>query len=571
MLSGYSPEYSINVLNFQIYFRLRYQTSPWAAKNYTTVYLTPQWKVYKSNTHYNDYFDFAGNPYVLDIVADGVSNSYLTLSFNIEGYYTSSLTDWSNINCPQIKLTIYHNEDGTKTLPISFKWNIGSVDNGNNIYQAIWVYDYTGTSPSTATIPYGHEGNFELELEPFPKDAKLLTATSFDDETNPTITYDNAAGESVNSLQAAISLDGTTANIAYRDIPKTATSYTFELTDTERNTLRAAATNTNSMTVYFLLKTVVGSTEYINKLEANFTIVNCDPVIRNIVVEDVNSTTSALTGSKDILIRYESMASFSYEAVAQKQASIVSHFVQNGERKVNNLFNGVIDDPESGNFIFSATDSRGISTEVLVEKSIVNYVKPTCHQDVKAEMSGETGAVVKLKVSGNYYNGSFGAAANTLKLEVRHTQNDGTMGDWVDLTDGLIPVFNGDTYELDITISGFDYSQSYEFQCRATDKLNTVISANYVVRVLPVFDWDNDDFNFNVPVGMNGQTVLRHNKEANNVVLSASGGHIYLRPGGTSDTYGEVRITPQGNIQLDGDIIINGVSLTTILSNAGLM
>ena len=130
---------------------------------------------------------------------------------------------------------------------------------------------------------------------------------------------------------------------------------------------------------------------------------------------------------------------------------------------------------------------------------------------MKAELSGVDGGVVNLKISGNYFNGTFGAVKNTLKLEVRHTQNDGSMGAWVDLTSGLIPVFNGTTYELETTISGFSYSQSYVFQCRATDKLNTVITSQYTVRVLPVFDWSKEDFNFNVPVNINGiKTHYRH-------------------------------------------------------------
>jgi hypothetical protein len=95
--------------------------------------------------------------------------------------------------------------------------------------------------------------------------------------------------------------------------------------------------------------------------------------------------------------------------------------------------------------------------------------------------------------------------------------------------------------------------------------LTTTTSEEYVAKVLPVFDWSAEDFNFNVPINLNGQTILRHNETANNLVVSSSGGFIYFRPKGTNDNSIEVKITPQGNIELKGDIIINGVSLKSKL------
>ena len=65
---------------------------------------------------------------------------------------------------------------------------------------------------------------------------------------------------------------------------------------------------------------------------------------------------------------------------------------------------------------------------------------------------------------------------------------------------------------------------------------------------------------------MNNETILRHNHQANNLVVSSSGGFIYFRPKGTDDTSAEIKFTPQGNIELAGDIIINGKSLKSLLN-----
>ena len=427
----------------------------------------------------------------------------------------------------------------------------------------------------------GEEKSIDLPI--IPPIATVLTATAFTDEENPVITYKNPAGSSVTTLQACIaSYDGKTIYAAYRDISKTGTSYTFNLTSAERNTLRAAAANSKTINVAFYIKTVISGKTYTHYLHRVLTIVNCNPTITNITIADANSTTAALTGDINKLIRYESMAEYQYTVAASKSATIVSQYVQNGSKKITGLSQGVIDDVESGLFTFGATDSRGLTSEVSIEKTIVDYVKPTCYQVIELSMTSETGAQAKITATGNYFNGSFGAVANTIKVEYRMTNNDGVMGSWT--TIAATPTFNNGTYTVSTTVSGLSYSTSYTFQCRITDKLNQVISAQYTTRLMPIFDWGEADFNFNVPVNitatsatqsvlnMNGETVIRHTgSSTNNTVLSGSGGHIYIRPGGTNDTSSEARLTSTGNLELKGDLIVNGVNIIAALEKAGII
>ena len=413
-----------------------------------------------------------------------------------------------------------------------------------------------------------------------------ITADNFTDEDNPSFSYSApTAGKSVlyridtsgnikgiaaddvfSSLQAALSFDGETIDIDYRDIPIEGGSYTFNLSDVERELLRQKAQGSDTVPIYYMTKitrsidTRYSSTLYdmeadpaelISKTERNFTVVGCNPTL-NPTVKDIKEETIALTGDENTFIRYESMAEFAFNATASKHATIVSQSVQCGSKTISNLPNGVIDNVESGTFIFNVTDSRNMGASSSVFKNLVEYVKPTCYQKLEIAISGETGANINLTINGNYYNGSFGAVDNTLLLEVRYTNDDGNMGEWQTIPG--TPTFNGNTYKLQATFGGFNYGKAYIFQCRATDKLNVVQSAQYTIRLLPVFDWSEEDFNFNVPVQMNGKTVLRHNREGNNTVLSASGGHIYIRPGGTDNTSGETIIYPDGRIQFGGEV-----------------
>jgi len=93
----------------------------------------------------------------------------------------------------------------------------------------------------------------------------------------------------------------------------------------------------------------------------------------------------------------------------------------------------------------------------------------------------------------------------------------------------------------------------------------TVVRKQLPVRAIPIYDVGRDNNNVNVNFNMNHKTVLRHNRLANNVVLSSSGGFIYFRPLGTDDNTVEVKISPQGNIELSGDILIEGQSLKSLL------
>lgn len=446
--------------------------------------------------------------------------------------------------------TIRHKIDGS--LDLWFKVRIDNIyrveDDDGELYEEFDKIELTGKD----------------ELEQITREAQIVSATNFTDEENAVINY-NAGGSDLSLLEAALTFDLENLDLPYREISKTAKSYTFVLTEEQRETFRVKVQGSDSLPIYYLLRatytdgvtTIVGVTE----TERTFTVVGCNPQLTITEVKDIHPDTLALTGNENTFIKYHSMAEYRMEAVASKQATIVNKSVQCGDKVVYNMDAGVIQDVESASFLFTAEDSRNLVVATAVQKNFVDYVKPTCYQHIEIDLSGETGAEIKLNINGAYFNNTFGAVDNELKIELRHTQNDGSMGEWVTLTDGLIPVFNKNTYKLDLTISGLSYSQSYVFQSRVTDKLNVVQSSQYTVRVLPVFDWGEDDFNFNVPVNinadsisMNGETIIRHNAEAKNTVISADGGHIYLRPQGTNNTSGETIINPDGSVSFGGKI-----------------
>ena len=403
-----------------------------------------------------------------------------TIKINGEQVYYKGDTQWYGTGSPEHpvpvfpaaegsvsgSVTVSHNADGTLTIPIYF---------------------YTGVYASRYKANYG--GNWTLDSIPRP--GAITAAPNFTDDENPTITYTNPPGNTTEELVAGIYNDaGSVSYAGYRDITKTGTSYTFSLTDAERNALRNATPNSNTMTVRFYMRTKLGGTHYYSSVAKTLTIANPNPTLNPTVV-DSNNTTKALTGDANKLVKYFSNAYYTINAGAVKGSSLTSQKVtHNGLSKT--TATGTYNAVENGSFAFEAKDSRGNTSTNTITKTMVDYVKLTCNQDIKISTNG----TATIKATGNYFNASFGAVANTLTLQYRWKTQDGSWSSWTNLT----ITKNGNTYTGTASLTGLDYKTNYVFQCKAVDKLMNVSTAELTTKALPVFDWGENSFQFNVPV-----------------------------------------------------------------------
>lgn len=415
----------------------------------------------------------------------------------------------------------YSNVSGTGTYKklSGSKW-INADDDGNkNITVSIsgWFYSYGDVS-----------GSDTFDLNSIPRKATLLTAPDFSDGTNPTITYSNPAGNAVTSLSACIyDPTGLIAYVPYRDIPKIGTSYTFELTEAEKNTLRQATQGSNSLPIKFYIRTMFGETRHLHSLQRTFSITDANPVITANVV-DTNAKTVALTGDNTKLIKYYSNAEATMSAEAQKGAAIDEslYIIRNGGNTgfgTSHTFENV----ENNEFVFTAEDSRGNIGAAYITPTMVEYIKLTCYiANNRPDALGN----MTVACSGNYFNGSFGAVDNTLTVQYRYAMYGGEFGEWTNMNFTT----NGNSYyaSANFAIPDFVQSLSYSFETRAIDKLETITSTESAVKSLPVFHWGENDFVFEVPVTFNAGTT-------------GGGG----ASGGTVE--GDMQIT--GNLRLKGD------------------
>lgn len=436
------------------------------------------------------------NLYVTYDISQSIANNQSTITCGMyittpPGWNIGPWTDYGSY-LPTTGSTFTHslpNFSGSHTITSGRTMTVNHDSAGNATATIYWKAGYNASwggfqKPS---------GSFNITLPQIPRQANLSSAPNFNDEDNPTINYSNPAGNSVSSLQACISLTGSTDDIVYRDVSKTGTSYTFNLTTAERNVLRNACTTANSRNVIFFLKTVIGGNTFYSTITRTLSIVNANPTL-NPTVTDSNSTTVALTGSSANLVKYYSNAAWAFNASALKGASITSYSLTNGSKSSTNS-SGTFDNIESNSFVFTVKDSRGNQTSITRTPTMVDYVKLSTNLQVYVDVAG----TATLTIDGNYFNNSFGSQSNTLTVKYRYKTSGGSYGSWTTGT----ATKSGNTYHLTPAITGLDYRASYVFQVQALDKLMTATSPEIAAKALPVFDWWKDGFEFNVPVYIN--------------------------------------------------------------------
>lgn len=423
--------------------------------------------------------------------ATGGSSSYYstgptTVKINDTQVYYKARVSYSSKSFPAAtgstsgSIVVKHNNDGSLSIPVSLT---------TAIYTAS-----TSTKSGTWTLDKTARG------------ATISSAPNFTDEGNPVVKYSNHAGNNVTTLQAGIlSSDGKTTYVSYRDIGKTDTSYTFNLTTAERNALRNATPNSNTLTVKFYIKTVVSGNTFYSSVAKTLTIANPNPTVNPTVIDTGSNSTTYTGDPENKVIKGYNTMSVTFGASAVKGATIASQKVTCGGKS--RTTDGTMANVESGDFVFTVTDSRGNTTTKTIKKTLISYAYPTIN--VKSLNLTPEG-VLTAELSGKVWIGSFGTIENTYNLRYRYKVSGGEWGSWATIS--MTPNSNG-SFSVSKSISGLDYRSTYVFQAAVRDTLapydsNSIKTPEKTVSSYPIFDWSAEDFNFNVPVYFQGSPMV---------------------------------------------------------------
>lgn len=419
--------------------------------------------------------DIAANTstWTATVQVKGKSSSTSSRSFtgvvNLKGYGSKSISSRVSYNSSQwyyvasVSFTVPHEADGTRSADLY--WSFASASTG--LVEDTIVFD---------TIPR----------------ASSVTCSTADIGKAPTITITRATDVFTHTLKYTF---GQQSGVIVEKTPLVVyNSWIIPLS--LYNEIPTEMTGEGTITCEtYSGNTLVGTSTC--PFTANGVEEDCNPVFTPSVY-DTNETTYALTGDRNRLIRYYSNAFVVVGAQARYSATLTSQYAYNGERYFY-AASGDFTEVENGVFNLYATDSRGCVSSTMVTKTLVEYVKLTCNF---GRQRPDTQGNYELEIEGNYWVGNFGTVDNTLTVEYRRKTSTGSWGNWITLT----PTITGNTYRATDTITGLDYKETYIFEARAVDKLNTISTGEMSIQSTPVFHWGSDNFVFEVPVVFNAGT-----------------------------------------------------------------
>lgn len=463
-------------------------------------------------------------------------------SFNTSGYSGRYLTfSWgvASQNIANNQTTINWNLKGAGGATNTWykAGNFQVVINGSIVYSsATRINLYNGTTVASGSFTINHDasgngtisasaqagiytvavncsGSGSWALPQIPRQANVTGATDFNDTQNPTVWYSNPAGNSVSSLQVCIaSTNGQTIYVGYRDVSKTGTSYTFPLTEAERNNLRSAIPNSNSFNVNFYIKTVIGGNTFYSSVTRTMSIVNANPSISSIAYQDTNSRTTGITGNNQVIIQNNSNLQFAFNNLtAYKYATLTNVAVTlNGVTKSANLSGassssatinfGTVNIASNINASIVVTDSRGNKSSYSKAITIWGWSLPnaiiTCQRE--NNFYDET----NLNVDANYSSLN-GKNAITITYKYKKT-TDATYSSPIEIEDNVTTTFSIDN----------DYA--WNIQVVIADLLGSTTYNIFIDKGIPIvyFDRLNNSTGFNCfpknqkSVEINGQDVM---------------------------------------------------------------
>lgn len=360
----------------------------------------------------------------------GVSQGYTSGSINQKG---GSIPLGTTVH------RVAHNADGTKTAQLNDTFNINATLDGTKV----------GSITASGSI----------SLDRIARNATIVTANDFTDETNPTLTYSSQSG-----FACDISIEFSGGSITRAGaISGAGGSYTMQLTDAERETLRTASKNSPTLKVTYSLETTIDGTAYYSRAERKMNVVDAAPELGAVSYEDTNAATVAVTGDKSRIIQNHSTLTATVPtATAKKGATIASYAIAFGGvtktvTAAGDVSLGAVDVSYSQALTVMATDSRGFTASQSVQVTVDDYSAPTAVIDLHRLNNFEPTTYLTAHARHSYLNGR-----NSVTITARYKKSGGS---------GYgAPIALADSIQSTVTC---DRDSAYDFAVTIADKLET--------------------------------------------------------------------------------------------------
>lgn len=437
-----------------------------------------------------------GSAYSLNIgsrsntcMVDGATQNYTSPAINRKGGSVTLGTTTHRVN---------HNADGSKTCTINDVFNINATLDGSKV------------SSITASG--------SITLDDIPRQATITSATDFTDTGTPSLAYSNAGGFVADAYLEFNPVGSGTQIMRKGAITGRSGTYTFALTDAEREALRAACTGV-SMPVRYALRTIISGQEYYSTLDRTMSMSDSAPILGEVSYKDANTATVAVTGDDQVIVQRQSDLQVSFGAATpQKGATIASYEatfagVTKTASSAGTLDLGKVDVASDMPLTFSVTDSRGLKTSATLTVKAEPWWEPTSTVTLARKNNFEPETHITASA---WYAALDGKNDVTISAKYRKA---GSSDAWSTIT-----LTNGT--ESTVTCER-DYA--YEWEVSTADKLGSTTQSLTLGRGIPTFFIDTLKSSVGVNCFPGGNDRLQLGE---NAFLTAQGaypvGAIYL-------------------------------------------
>lgn len=419
----------------------------------------------------------------------------ISYSININGkVYSGYIPDYngtSTITLNSGSLTVEHNSDGKKDINISF-----SVSDTTGQY-------YTCGNASASD---------KMTLTTIPRASKIneFYTDNNDIEKGIAVYYTSYYSGFANKLR--ISIPGV-------QVLETIDNYEnekwFELKEDTVNYLYSYMANSKEVKIGAVIETYNGDTKIgeSEELVKTFYIYNANPVLGSVTYKDNNTTTTAITGDNQRIIRNHSNLVFTFEnATSHKGATISKYQVTlSGTTKertsAGNIDFGKVNLSSNTNAIVRTIDSRGNTDEKQITIIIDDYVQPSAIVDIKRRNNYYSETDTKVDASYSSLNGK-----NVVNIVFQYKKVSDSNYTSVALQDNILKTLTLDNkYQWNISII-------------VSDKIGTTTYHTMLDRGMPIiyFDRVKSSVGINCFPGKEKSIEIDGEAEANNI--AAAGG-----------------------------------------------
>lgn len=497
-----------------------------ATPDNTTKKSTIKWNLYLRNTGTSSFTNSTGTPSITASNTYRVQFTYMNEdttdpdSPHYESYDSGNITYYANFTA---------NPDSRILLKSGETVNTIFTDKHVAVISDVSFSFKTNYSAASNNVATASDSRSTVYFDSIVPDVSVLNFTNFTNIDGPVVSYSLSYTSGV-TLTAKVSI-GNWQMTRTIDNPKTNGTYSFTMDVAENVALCNETWNTNTAIAIVTLTatTPYGSSSAIGS--SILTIQEASPQLAPTyqIISTGSGGSSLIYGDNKITVNCN--------ATFQKGAREGTFSIACGN-KVISASSGTFTNVESNIVTCTVTDSRGNSTtQSITISEFIDYIPLTCIVESTNPIENEDETVTaKFNISGAIFTGLINGTANTIVLQYRITRN-GIADTWVTKPNSEITI-TSNKYSAVVPVT-FPKTDTVLIDVKAQDSIKEVTTTSDTVTLTPVFDWSGTDFNFNVPIYLNGKLIPLISESG---TFTSGSNTFYYRKwnDGTSECWGHI-------------------------------